>query len=77
MAKKFYIVGNGEQTRDFTFVSDIVGAIINVSKRSLIGEIFNVGSGSTVSVNKIVKLLKGPKVKIQKDRVNQMSHLLV
>ena len=65
--KPFTIVGNGEQTRDFTFVSDIVGAIINVSKkRNLIGEIFNVGSGSTVSVNKIVKLLKGPKVKIPK-----------
>lgn len=65
--KPFTVVGNGKQTRDFTFVSDVVEAIVQVSKKKkLIGEIFNIGSGKTVSVNKIVELLKGKKVYIPK-----------
>jgi UDP-glucose 4-epimerase len=65
--KPFTIVGDGNQTRDFTFVSDIVDAILKVSKnKKLIGEIFNVGSGKTVSVNRIVYLLKGKKINIPK-----------
>jgi UDP-glucose 4-epimerase len=65
--KPFTIVGNGKQTRDFTYVSDVVDAIIKVSKsKNLAGEIFNVGSGKTVSVNKITKLLQGSTVNIPK-----------
>jgi len=65
--KPFTIVGDGNQTRDFTFVSDIVDAILKVTKnKKLIGEIFNVGSGKTVSVNRIVYLLKGKKINIPK-----------
>jgi len=62
----FTIVGSGKQTRDFTYVSDIVDAFINASKSKITNEIFNVGSGQTVSVNKIVKLLEGKKVYIKK-----------
>ena len=65
-SKPFTIVGNGKQTRDFTYVSDIVEALIRASKSNLKREIFNVGSGSTVSVNYITKLLKGKKVRIPK-----------
>ena len=65
--KPFTIVGNGKQRRDFTYVSDIVDSIIKTSKRkNLSGEIYNVGSGKTVSVNKIAKLLGGRKVFIPK-----------
>ena len=65
--KPFTIVGDGKQTRDFTYVSDIVEAIIKVSKKkNITGEIFNVGSGKTISVNKIVELLKGKKINIPK-----------
>ena len=63
----FTIVGDGKQTRDFTFVSDIVDAIIKVSKKNnLSGNIFNVGSGKTISINKIVHLLEGKKRRIPK-----------
>jgi len=62
----FTIVGNGNQTRDFTYVSDAVDALIRSSNSNIKGEIFNVGSGSTVSVNYIVKLLKGKKIFIPK-----------
>jgi UDP-glucose 4-epimerase len=54
------IVGDGEQTRDFTFVSDVVDALIRVAESDKIGEIYNVGSGKPVSVNELVRLLGSP-----------------
>ena len=51
------IVGDGEQTRDFTFVSDAVGAIMVAVASEITGGAFNVGSGETVSVNRLVELL--------------------
>lgn len=51
------IVGNGTQTRDFTYVSDVVSAMIKAVKSHFVGNIYNVGSGNTVSVNKLVSLL--------------------
>ena len=67
LAKKPYtIVGNGKQTRDFTYVSDVVSAFIKASKSNLNKEILNVGSGKTVSILEIIKLLKGNKIHIKK-----------
>jgi UDP-glucose 4-epimerase len=54
------IVGDGEQTRDFTFVSDVVDALITVAESQKIGEIYNVGSGQPVSVNELVRHLGTP-----------------
>ena len=54
------IVGDGEQTRDFTFVSDVVDALLTVAESDKIGEIYNVGSGQPVSVNELVRLLGSP-----------------
>ena len=54
------IVGDGEQTRDFTFVSDVVDALIAVAESDKNGEIYNVGSGHPVSVNELVRLLGSP-----------------
>ncbi len=64
--KPFTIVGSGKQTRDFTYVSDVVDAFIKASRSKLKNEIFNLGSGKTVSVLKIIKLLEGRKVHIKK-----------
>ena len=64
--KPYTIVGDGKQTRDFTYVSDVVEAILKASKSNLKNEIMNVGSGQTVSILKIVKLLGGKKVFIKK-----------
>lgn len=61
LAKKpLTIVGDGEQTRDFTFVSDVVDALITAAKSDKVGEVYNVGSGKPVSVNELVKLLGSP-----------------
>ncbi len=53
------IVGDGEQTRDFTFVSDVVDAFVTVADSDK-GGIYNVGSGKPVSVNELVRLLGSP-----------------
>jgi UDP-glucose 4-epimerase len=51
------VVGDGTQTRDFTFVSDAVSGILAVSESGVSGEVFNVGTGAPVSVNRLVELL--------------------
>ena len=60
------IVGNGKQTRDFTYVSDVVDAFISASNSNVVNQIFNVGSGKTISVNKIAELLDSNKIYIPK-----------
>ncbi len=55
--KPLTIVGDGTQTRDFTFVSDAVDALVTAAKSQKVGEIYNVGSRNPVSVNTLVKLL--------------------
>lgn len=62
----YTIVGDGRQTRDFTYVSDVVDAFITAAKSSVVNEVFNVGSGGTYSINKLVKLLGGEAVYIPK-----------
>ena len=64
--RPFTIVGSGKQTRDFTYVSDVVDAFLKCSKSKISNEIFNIGSGKTISVNKITSLIKGKKVFIKK-----------
>ena len=53
------IYGDGEQTRDFTFVSDAVEANILAMKRGEPGSVFNIGGGSRVTVNQCLGLLQG------------------
>lgn len=64
--KPLTIVGDGEQTRDFTFVTDVVDACYIAAKSDITNEIFNVGSDNTYSVNYLVELLGGEKVYIPK-----------
>ena len=55
--KPLTVVGDGEQTRDFTFVIDVVDALVTVAESDRKGRIYNVGSGTPVSVNTLVRLL--------------------
>jgi len=57
--KPFTVVGSGNQTRDFTFVTDVVDAFFMASCSNCQKEIMNVGSGDTYSINKLVTLLGG------------------
>jgi UDP-glucose 4-epimerase len=56
--KKLSIFGNGEQTRDFTYVDDIVKATINAATSDSVGEILNVGGGSVFSLSQIIEFMK-------------------
>ena len=64
--KPYTVVGDGTQTRDFTYVTDVTDAFAAAAASSLSGEIMNVGSDATYSVNRIVELLGGPAVHIPK-----------
>jgi len=57
-SKPITIYGDGRQTRDFTFVSDIIDGTMKAAKaEDVSGEIFNLGGGTRVSVSNVVKLL--------------------
>jgi len=64
--KSFTVVGDGEQRRDFTYVSDVVEAFYQAANSEVKNEVFNVGSGSPQSVNRLVELLEGAKIHIPK-----------
>jgi UDP-glucose 4-epimerase len=64
--KPMTIVGDGNQTRDFTYVTDVAEALIAAAKSDVAGRIYNIGSGETISVNRLVELLGGEKVHIPK-----------
>lgn len=64
--KPFTVVGDGTQTRDFTYVEDVTSALIATSESSLEGEIINIGSDNTYSINQVVELLGGEAVYIPK-----------
>ncbi|MCB2191090.1 MAG: NAD-dependent epimerase/dehydratase family protein [Deltaproteobacteria bacterium] len=53
------LFGDGEQSRDFTYVDDIVAATIAaVTTPEATGQVFNVGGGSRVSVNQVIAMLE-------------------
>ncbi|MFC2022212.1 SDR family oxidoreductase [Chloroflexota bacterium] len=64
--KPFTVVGDGTQTRDFTFVTDVADAFVKAAESNIKGEVFNIGSGNTYSVNYLVSLLGGDVVHLPK-----------
>jgi len=55
------INGDGEQTRDFTYVDNTVRAnllALNVESKGVVGEVFNVGCGERISINKLWKAIQ-------------------
>jgi len=63
--KQPYITGDGEQLRDFVYVSDVVDLFVKASEGKVTGESFNAGAGKNITINylyKKIKKLKGSKV---------------
>jgi UDP-glucose 4-epimerase len=53
------IYGDGEQTRDFTYIEDVVDLVIKASKTpGIAGKVFNAGNGSRYSLNEIWRILQ-------------------
>lgn len=56
--KPITIYGDGTQSRDFTFISDIIDGTVRAAEvKNVGGEIFNLGGGARATVNDVVKLL--------------------
>lgn len=62
--KPFTVVGDGTQTRDFVYVSDVARAFVMAAESDCVGEVWNVGTGNPVSVNRLIEILEGPVVGI-------------
>jgi len=65
-AQPYTVVGDGTQTRDFIYVTDVAKAFLTAATSKISGEVFNVGSSNPQSINKLVSLLGGEKIYIPK-----------
>lgn len=52
-----YIFGDGEQTRDFTFVTDTANAVIQIGLNDITNETYNLGSENEITINELAKLI--------------------
>jgi UDP-glucose 4-epimerase len=52
------VFGDGDQTRDFTFISDAVNANVLAAGRGVPGRVYNIGGGSRVSVNDVLAIIE-------------------
>src|SRR5207237_865219 len=73
------VFGDGEQTRDFTFVSDAVAATIAAATRGVPGRVYNVGGGSRVSVNEVLEIVgrvagRRPHITVDPAQKGDMRH---
>jgi nucleoside-diphosphate-sugar epimerase len=73
------VYGDGEQTRDFTFVSDAVAATVAAARLGVPGSVYNVGGGSRVTLNHVLELISkvvGSPVAVQRepDQKGDMRH---
>lgn len=64
--KPFTVVGDGTQTRDFLYVTDIAEAFLLAAETNKTGEIWNLGAGNPQPVNRLVELLGGAVTHIPK-----------
>jgi len=72
------VYGDGEQTRDFTFVQDIVAANL-AAANGVPGRVYNIGGGSRVSVNEVLDLIgrvagRRPIVRVDSAQKGDMRH---
>jgi UDP-glucose 4-epimerase len=73
------LYGDGEQTRDFTFVSDVIDANLAAAEKGVPGRVYNVGGGSRVSVNDVLRIIarvagREPARKVEGDQKGDMRH---
>jgi UDP-glucose 4-epimerase len=56
--REIQIYGDGQQLRDFTFVSDVIDALMLATQSEGKGEVFNIGGGHTISVNALIQSIE-------------------
>ena len=62
----FTVVGDGTQSRDFLFVTDVVKAFLLAATSDKTNEIYNLGAGNPQTINRLVEVLEGPVVHLPK-----------
>jgi len=77
--KEIEVYGNGNQTRDFTYVSDVIEANILAADKDVCGECFNIGGGARISINELIKKLEAKigetaKVKYSRSEKGDVQH---
>jgi UDP-glucose 4-epimerase len=73
------VYGDGEQTRDFTYVQDAVAANMAAAVRGIPGRVYNIGGGSRVSINQVLEMIgrisgRQPTVKVDPASRGDMRH---
>jgi nucleoside-diphosphate-sugar epimerase len=73
------LFGDGEQTRDFTFVADAVSATVAAGRRGVPGRVYNIGGGSRVSINEVLEMIgrvsrRRPLVQVDPEQKGDMRH---
>jgi len=71
--------GDGEQTRDFTFVGDAVSATVAAATRGVPGRVYNIGGGSRVSINQVLAMIgrvsgRRPHITVDSPQKGDMRH---
>jgi nucleoside-diphosphate-sugar epimerase len=52
--------GDGEQTRDFTYIANVVNGVLRACETpNVAGEVFNIATGHRISLNELLRVLKG------------------
>jgi UDP-glucose 4-epimerase len=64
--KPFTVVGDGTQSRDFLYASDVAAAFLAAAETGHAGRVYNVGAGQPQTVNRLVELLGGEAIHIPK-----------
>jgi UDP-glucose 4-epimerase len=73
------VYGDGEQTRDFTFVHDAVSATVAAALRGVPGRVYNIGGGSRVTINQVFEMIgrvsgKTPRITVDPAQKGDMRH---
>jgi UDP-glucose 4-epimerase len=56
--REIEVFGDGEQTREFTYVSDAVDGTVKAAHADVVGQVFNLGGGSRVTINRVLATLE-------------------
>jgi UDP-glucose 4-epimerase len=73
------VYGDGEQTRDFTYVHDAVTATATAAVRGVPGRVYNIGGGSRVSINQVFEMIarasgRTPRITVDPAQKGDMRH---
>jgi nucleoside-diphosphate-sugar epimerase len=56
--EEIVVFGDGEQTRDFTYIADVLAAMIRAAEKGREGSVYNIGGGTRISVNELIEKIE-------------------